>query len=82
MVRGPLAMLGYYGNEQATQAAIEPGGWPRSWERPAWSRGPGGGGAVAAGDDGRHPAAAPPWCAPFGQNLVNRRLAALGREPA
>src|SRR5580700_2584854 len=27
MVRGPLVMLGYYGNEQATQAAIEPGGW-------------------------------------------------------
>ena len=27
MVRGPLVMLGYYGNKQATQAAIEPGGW-------------------------------------------------------
>jgi long-chain acyl-CoA synthetase len=27
MVRGPLVMLGYYGNEQATHAAIEPGGW-------------------------------------------------------
>jgi long-chain acyl-CoA synthetase len=27
MVRGPLVMLGYYGNDQATRAAIEPGGW-------------------------------------------------------
>jgi long-chain acyl-CoA synthetase len=27
MVRGPLVMLGYYGNEQATQATIEPDGW-------------------------------------------------------
>src|SRR6516162_5079178 len=27
MVRGPLVLLGYYGNEQATRAAVEPGGW-------------------------------------------------------
>jgi long-chain acyl-CoA synthetase len=27
MVRGPFVMLGYYRNEQATQAGIEPGGW-------------------------------------------------------
>jgi long-chain acyl-CoA synthetase len=27
MIRGPLVMLGYFGNEPATQAAIEPDGW-------------------------------------------------------
>ena len=27
MVRGPLVMLGYYGNKQATEAAIAPGDW-------------------------------------------------------
>ena len=27
MVRGPIVMLGYYGNEAATAATIEPDGW-------------------------------------------------------
>jgi long-chain acyl-CoA synthetase len=27
MIRGPLVMLGYYGNEAATKATVEPDGW-------------------------------------------------------
>jgi long-chain acyl-CoA synthetase len=27
MIKGPIVMLGYYGNEQATRATIEPDGW-------------------------------------------------------
>ena len=32
MVRGPLARIGYYGNEQATRTAIEPDGWMHTGE--------------------------------------------------
>jgi long-chain acyl-CoA synthetase len=41
MVRGPLVMLGYYGNEKATRETIEPDGWLHT-------------GDVAVADDSGH----------------------------